>query len=196
MRFQYLFYLFFLPTCLPAQDYITTMLQERKSKDSLFRYDENSPIKAGEKEKFEGLAYYKIDSTYCLQATYLPLTKVKQVKMRTTHNGTPRLFKRAGELHFQVAGKVYKLFAYQPTGRQVFKNFLFVPFYDATNGTTTYGGGRYLDITLPKNAQKVVLDFNKAYLPYCAYNETYVCPIPPKENRLPIKIEAGEQLKE
>jgi hypothetical protein len=69
---------------------------------------------------------------------------------------------------------------------------LFLPFNDATNGTTTYGGGRYLDLEIPKEgSKKIRIDFNKAYNPYCAYNHTFSCPIPPSENNLPIAIPVG-----
>ena len=72
----------------------------------------------------------------------------------------------------------------------LYKDYLFLPFTDPTNGVTTYGGGRYLDLMIP--ATKVVqLDFNKAYNPYCAYSGNYSCPIPPEENHLEIEIKAG-----
>jgi uncharacterized protein (DUF1684 family) len=188
-----LFCLLCLPTLLSAQNYTQRILQERAIKDSLFRYGDHSPVK--KITSFTALVYYAPDSAYSVQATYVPLEKVKQIKMRTTHNGAPRLFRRAGELQFSIAGKPYKLFAYQAVGaRNLPKGFLFVPFYDETSGKETYGGGRYLDLILPKEGKTIALDFNQAYSPYCAYSADYVCPIPPKENRLPTKIEAGEKV--
>jgi uncharacterized protein (DUF1684 family) len=75
-----------------------------------------------------------------------------------------------------------------------YKNYLFVPFKDMTNGKETYGGGRYLDLeTTDIQNDSVILDFNKAYNPYCAYSNGYSCPIPPKENHLAVSIEAGEK---
>ena len=71
---------------------------------------------------------------------------------------------------------------------------LFIPFTDRTNGHETYGGGRYLDAPLPEaNAPEITLDFNRAYNPYCAYNNAYSCPVPPAENRLQVAIPAGEK---
>jgi uncharacterized protein (DUF1684 family) len=75
--------------------------------------------------------------------------------------------------------------------RKKFKNYLFIPYKDKTTRNETYGGGRFLDFEIPKNAT-VILDFNLAYNPYCAYSHRYSCPIPPEENTLNVKIEAGE----
>ena len=69
-------------------------------------------------------------------------------------------------------------------------DYLFLPFTDLTSGDGSYGGGRFLDTTIPKG-DTIVLDFNKAYNPYCAYNSAYSCPIPPKENDLLVRVEAG-----
>jgi uncharacterized protein (DUF1684 family) len=71
-----------------------------------------------------------------------------------------------------------------------FEDYLFLPFLDDTNGETSYAGGRYLDLRIPKN-DLIILDFNETYNPYCAYNERYSCPIVPRENYIPLKIEAG-----
>jgi uncharacterized protein (DUF1684 family) len=78
--------------------------------------------------------------------------------------------------------------------QEKYKDYLFVPFGDATSGFTSYGGGRYMDFRLQdiKNNQ-LIIDFNKAYNPYCAYTTGYNCPIPPKENLLTVAIPAGEK---
>jgi len=75
----------------------------------------------------------------------------------------------------------------------IYKNHIFIPFTDLTNGEETYGGGRYIDATIPKG-KSITLDFNYSYNPYCHYTEGYNCPIPPKENFLDIKIKAGEKI--
>jgi hypothetical protein len=74
-------------------------------------------------------------------------------------------------------------------------NRLFVPFTDLTSGSETYPGGRYIDLDLTKSGI-YVLDFNRAYNPYCYYNKTYDCPIPPRENRLQVPIRAGEKTRD
>ena len=76
-----------------------------------------------------------------------------------------------------------------------YAGFLFLPFKDLTNGKETYGGGRFMDILIP-DTDKIILDFNKAYNPYCAFSHRYSCPLPPFENWLKTEIPAGEKLKQ
>ena len=71
-----------------------------------------------------------------------------------------------------------------------YKNYLFLPYTDLTNGFESYGGGRYIDLTIP-DCNEIIIDFNKSYAPSCAYNHSYSCPVPPKENHLNVRIEAG-----
>jgi uncharacterized protein (DUF1684 family) len=74
--------------------------------------------------------------------------------------------------------------------KEGYKDYLFLPFTDLTNGNETYGSGRYIDLRIPER-ETIIIDFNKAYNPYCAYNYGYACPIPPKENKLKVEIRAG-----
>ena len=116
--------------------------------------------------------------------------------MKTSGWKTPRYFKYA-LLTFKVAGKEQQLTAYQNESllkNEQYKDMLFIPFTDKTSGIESYGGGRYLEIytTNIKN-NKIELDFNKVYNPYCAYAGGYNCPIPPIENNLLISINAGEK---
>lgn len=116
--------------------------------------------------------------------------------MKTSGWKTPRYFKFAS-LIFLVDGKVQHLTAYQNeflTQTEQYKNMLFIPFTDETSGVESYGGGRYLEIysTAIKDGE-IILDFNKVYNPYCAYTSGYNCPIPPAENNLSVKINAGEK---
>jgi hypothetical protein len=80
------------------------------------------------------------------------------------------------------------------TKKEGYEDFLFLPFNDYTNGNETYGGGRYLDLRIP-DGSTIILDFNKAYNPYCAYTDRYSCPVPPKENSITTYIYAGVQFK-
>ena len=112
--------------------------------------------------------------------------------MKTSTSRTP-MYIKYGELHFELEGKPMVLNVYMDielSKKPGFKDYLFLPFLDLTNGETTYAGGRYLDIVIPKS-KEVVLNFNKAYNPYCAYNHNYSCPLVPRENDLDIAIEAG-----
>ena len=98
-----------------------------------------------------------------------------------------------GIVSFELQGKTFELAVYQGQDLMTkagFEDYLFLPFMDHTNGETTYGGGRYIDLRIPEN-DTMLIDFNKAYNPYCAYDEKYSCPIVPRNNYLDIKVEAG-----
>ena len=110
------------------------------------------------------------------------------MKTSTTRLSKERVF---GILSFTIKGLNYSLKVYQSESSVLeSSDYLFLPYLDATNGITTYGGGRYLDLKIPKG-DSIWLDFNKSYNPYCIYNERYSCPIVPIENLLPIKVDAG-----
>ena len=114
--------------------------------------------------------------------------------MKTTTDRLP-LYRKYGIASFRLNGKDFQLSLYQPQQEITstdHSNLLFLPFNDLSNGKTSYGGGRFIDIETPAvNAKTVIIDFNKSYNPYCAYNSKYSCPIPPKENDLEIEIPAG-----
>jgi uncharacterized protein (DUF1684 family) len=89
--------------------------------------------------------------------------------------------------------KPYKLTLLEAVNKKTgYEKFILIPFGDKTNGTETYGGGRYIDITIPEG-NKAIIDFNMAYNPYCAYSAKYTCPIPPKENILDVEIKSGQK---
>ncbi|MDJ1492424.1 DUF1684 domain-containing protein [Cytophagaceae bacterium DM2B3-1] len=101
-----------------------------------------------------------------------------------------------GKLVFKVKGEECVLTVYQSMDllrNPMYKDYLFVPFTDLTTDESSYGAGRYMDMRISDD-EIVWIDFNKAYNPYCAYSDQYSCPITPAENRLPVKIEAGEKI--
>ena len=105
-----------------------------------------------------------------------------------TSTGSVSEYAKYGHVSFDVNGAIATLQVYQdPEGGD-----FFLPFVDATAPADTYGAGRYLDIE-PSGAGKFLIDFNYAYNPYCAYNDKWSCPIPPRENRVKVRIEAGEK---
>ncbi len=166
----------------------------RTMKDNQFRMGRNSPLTAVQRQSFEQLHYFPVDYNYRVNARYVQNPSPALFAIQTS-SGKERVYARVGRLDFKINGIGYSLMAYQSL-EEVQKRseggHLFVPFTDATSGGKSYGGGRYLDIPLPKDAS-VNIDFNLAYNPYCAYNSKYSCPIPPRENRLPVEIVAGEQ---
>jgi uncharacterized protein (DUF1684 family) len=140
--------------------------------------------------------FYEPDSTYRITATVERIPNAEPFDM-PTYNGKTRPHVAYALLSFVLNGKPQKLTLYRNLNvirLPEYRDYLFLPFKDATSGKETYGGGRYLDLRTGEiqNGQ-VVLDFNKAYNPYCAFKEGYPCPIPPKNNTLLVAIEAGEK---
>lgn len=163
-------------------------MQWRAGKDAMFRSDD-SPLPAEDRAAFSGLTYFPYDSTRTYLVSLEPILEPDTLRMSTTTGGL-RAYVRFGRLTFRdQQGRPHHLTAYRPADGA---DYLFVPFYDATNRTDTYGGGRYLE--LPADPQgRYVLDFNYAYSPFCVFDATYSCPVPPSENRLEAPIRAGER---
>ncbi|MFC6996082.1 DUF1684 domain-containing protein [Rufibacter roseus] len=173
--------------------YMADIARHRASEDSLFKYGEKSPLPAEVRASFAGLDYFPVDTAYRVKARFVHTPQETIFKMATTTGRLPEYLKY-GELHFALQGQLLKLNVYQNQElirQPKYMNCLFIPFTDATTGHETYATGRYLDFTIPMGADTVWIDFNKAYNPYCAYSPAYSCPIPPKENKLPVRVEAG-----
>jgi hypothetical protein len=175
--------------------YAEAVEQFRADKDAFFKTDPRSPIPAGERGALSGLPYYAVDEAYRFEdRTLEPYTGDEPSHFQIpTSDGKLRPAHRAGTLGFELGDQSHKLTAYvldegDPTS-------LFVPFLDATSGTETYGAGRYLDLE-PEDDGTYALDFNLAYHPSCVYDPIYSCPLTPAENRLPVRVEAGERLAE
>ncbi len=151
-----------------------------------------SPLESTDFEKFSSLNFFPSNVSAVVNASFTKYKKTKKFKMKTSTTRKPVYVKYA-EVRFIYEGKTCSLTVYQNT--ELMKNpgyedYLFLPFTDLTNGETTYGGGRYIDLRIPEG-EMIVIDFNKAYNPYCAYSHKYSCPIPPPENFLDLKVEAG-----
>ena len=176
-------------------DYSQTILSARTEKDRAFRESRESPLKAEQRAAFKSLAYFVPDESYRIAAALRVAAENEQVvSTMPTSTGKVRQMRRVGSLEFNLKGQPLSLVAFledSESGRS--SRRLFVPFSDLTSGTETYPAGRYLDLDATPTGL-YDLDFNKAYNPYCAYNETYDCPFPPKENRLNLAIRAGEKM--
>ncbi len=173
-------------------NYVESVASARAAKDAAFRASAE-PIPFADHDTFLPLAYFPIDPAYAVPASFTedPPAARQRVEMQTsTHE--PRQMEKLGTLAFTLDGRLLHLSAYREVGESA--DHLFVPFTDLTSGKETYRAGRYLDIARSPTGVYVV-DFNKAYNPYCAYNPTYDCPYPPKENRLAVAIRAGEMVK-
>jgi len=153
-----------------------------------------SPLTAEDLKSFKTLDFFNINEKFKVKAT-LKLTPNEPIfEMQTTTERVP-LYRKYAVASFSIDGKKFQLSLYQNQQNLTsmeYGNLLFLPFNDISNGKTSYGGGRYIDVEIPKEgSNSIIIDFNKAYNPYCAYNHKYSCPIPPKENTLHISIEAG-----
>jgi uncharacterized protein len=164
----------------------------QQNMNTSFRDSTKSPLKEIDRQRFEGLDFFEINQKYAVIATFVRTKKEKPFEMPTTTTRKP-LYVKYGELHFTIDGVRCVLNVYQNLDfikNPMYKDYLFLPFTDRTSGVESYGGGRYLDLKIPKD-KKVLLDFNLAYNPYCVYNEKYSCPIPPEANDLNVGIYAG-----
>ena len=165
----------------------------RAQKDELFRSHPQSPLPDAERIGFSGLPYWPFDPSMRVAARFSP-----DVANAWPESGEIAFF-RIGYLDFELQGAALRLPAFWIAG---YAGGLFVPFRDATSGQETYGGGRYLLDTIKSadfgsqlDPARVVLDFNYAYHPSCAYDPRWVCPLAGPDSRLPIPIRAGERLR-
>jgi uncharacterized protein (DUF1684 family) len=151
-----------------------------------------SPLMAEDLAKFTSLDFFPINPKAFVIARFVRTKKEKPFEMKTSTSRTP-IYIKYGEISFRLEGKVLKLNVYRDVElakKEEFKDYLFLPFSDATSGKESYIGGRYIDLKIPKG-NTIVVDFNTAYNPYCAYNYKYSCPLVPLENDLDVAITAG-----
>lgn len=176
-----------------SPDWIKDIEQQRQVKNKSFREGKDSPLPKTAKKIFHGLPYFPVNAKFRCEGSITRYEKHETFDIIAS-DGEKRKTLRYGYFDFQLEGKtnrlqVYKMLDIAPQ----YRHLLFVPFLDATSGHESYGGGRYIDLEERKDNHYVV-DFNLAYNPSCAYGKTgYSCPIPPAENRLTVRIEAGEK---
>ncbi|MEZ4886106.1 MAG: DUF1684 domain-containing protein [Chitinophagales bacterium] len=175
-----------------AQDHASEIVEFQNELNESFRSEDESPLTEKAKKKFKGLKFFPINEEYRVEADFVRIEDAVPFQMQTTTDRLPT-YEQYGIAAFTLEGKTYQLIIYQShqlREMEEYKNHLFLPFKDLTSGNKTYGGGRFMDLEIPEG-DKIIIDFNKAYNPYCAYNHHYSCPIPPKENYLDIKVLAG-----
>ena len=157
-----------------------------------FSDPERSPLVKDSIPKFKTLNFFTVDNTYIVRASYKEVKNGREFDMKTTTDRKPK-YRTFAKLEFEMDGIKHKLTAFQNVEFAKcpeYDSTLFIPFNDHTNGLESYGGGRYIDLPIPKT-DSINLNFHLAYNPYCAYNDKYSCPIPPEENKLEVKIRAG-----
>ncbi|MDR9456782.1 MAG: DUF1684 domain-containing protein [Salegentibacter sp.] len=174
------------------KEYLAELQQHRKAIDLKFADEEESPLEENDLRDFKNLDYFEADPKFRLKAKFVRTPNTPLFAMPTTTLRLP-LYRKYAEIYFSLNGKKYKLDCYQNQeliSDPEYHDYLFLPFTDLTNGETTYSGGRYLDLRIPEG-DSIILDFNKTYNPYCAYNGEYSCPVVPNENHLEIPVAAG-----
>ena len=179
-------------SCGPGKEELLGETEWQRKTNAMFKDASKSPLKKQDLKRFKSLDFYKYDSIYRVEARLKRTPDSKWFKMKTTteEETDERVY---GILSFELKGKIHQLNVYQSKSSTAFGKMdksLFLPFLDDTNGETSYSGGRYINLTIPEN-DTIIVDFNEAYNPYCAYNENYSCPIVPRVNYVPVKIEAG-----
>jgi len=152
----------------------------------------HSPLLDKDRLNFNGHDFFEPNPVFYVQAKFKRTKNEEVFEMKTSTSRRPT-YKKYGEIKFKINGKKFKLNIYQNQrlmNNELYADHLFLPFTDLTNGEESYGGGRYIDLTI-SDSKTMIINFNKAYNPYCCYNSRYSCPIPPKENHLNIKVTAG-----
>ena len=186
----------FVLACKQDKKFISSFEHEvRSHQEALnkqFKNEIDSPLTEEDFKSFQALEFYPADESFKVRAKLTFHPDSKPFPMKTTTSRLP-IYRHYATASFELQGKSYQLELYQnqqlltdPT----FREQLFLPFTDLSNGNGSYGGGRYIDLEIPEG-DEIVIDFNQSYNPYCAYNKKYSCPVPPEVNHMDVAIVAG-----
>lgn len=165
--------------------------QEELNKE--YRDPKKSPLESKALKRFKKHDFFPVDLKYRVRAILTITDNTPFFQMKTTTERLPQ-YRRFGFITFTLNELEFQLPVYQSQDLmrvKEYEDYLFLPFTDLTNGKESYSGGRYLELRIPKDGNEVVVDFNKAYNPYCVYNSRFSCPIVPVENTLEVEIRAG-----
>lgn len=180
-----------LLSCKEQKRYIPNLTEFQKELNASFKDVTKSPLAKNDRQNFVSLDFFDFDSSYVVKAVLIPSSKDSIFNMKTN---TDRMhsYNKYGKIKFKLNENYFELNVYKDNELITDKtdDELFLPFYDNTNGITTYSGGRYIDLKFSKDSI-IYIDFNKAYNPYCVYNYKFSCPIVPSENYLELDIRAG-----
>lgn len=164
----------------------------QKNLDREYADKKESPLTEKDRQEFKGLDYFPVDGKYFVEAKFIRTENEQPFEMKTSTARRP-MYVKYGEAVFTIDSKECRLNIYRSidlSKTEKYRDYLFLPFLDLTSGEESYGGGRYIDLKIPEG-DTIVIDFNRAYNPYCAYNSKYSCPVTPRENTLDVAIKAG-----
>lgn len=173
-----------------SEAYTESIQKFRQEKETFMKRSGDSPLSLEQKKGFDGLNYYPPNPDYKVNARLTPFQNKTIVNIPTSDNRMKSYIKYAFA-EFELNDTTQRVLLLKAVDSDN-PNDIFFAFSDATSGKETYGGGRYIDIT-SNSDRRVIIDFNKAYNPFCVFNENYSCPFPPKENQLTVAIKAGEK---
>ncbi|MFD1685792.1 DUF1684 domain-containing protein [Halobellus litoreus] len=176
------------------EDYVSELRTNREEKDDFFGSHPQSPVPPEHREEFDGLEYFAPAPEYRVDATVETHADPEPVPMETTAGNEVR-YVRVVTFEFDLADETHRVHGYKQRPDDD-EEPVFVPFRDKTTGQETYRGGRYLELHPAgelEDGETVLLDFNLAYTPFCAFSETFECPLPPEENWLETAVRAGEK---
>jgi uncharacterized protein (DUF1684 family) len=177
-----------------AQFDLASVEKFQKGMNAEYADAKTSPLLPDDLKSFQTLDFYPANELFFVVAKFIRTENEQLFEMKTTTARKP-LYVKYGEAHFSIDGQDFKLNIYsniELSKKKEYKDYLFLPFSDLTCGNESYIGGRYLDLEIPQG-DTIVIDFNRSYNPYCAYNPKYSCPKVPLENDLKIEIRAGVQ---
>ncbi|MEL7123728.1 MAG: DUF1684 domain-containing protein [Bacteroidota bacterium] len=190
----FLFFLFVVfVNAQTDKTYKKALKEHRKSYKKAFVENDQGPL---DNKGVKKMDFYKANESFIVEAA-VELTPDSKPFEMATYSGITKTYRKYATLSFEINGEPHQLAVYQNMKLMrmpMYRNRLFLPFKDATNGDDTYGGGRYIDMSTNNIVDgKIEIDFNKAYNPYCAYSDGYNCPVPPLENHLKSAILVGEK---
>ena len=175
-----------------SDTYVKEIESYQNEQTKKFKDPDDSPLSTSDMKRFEAHEYFDIDESYRVEARFEVVEEPETFLMKTNTSRLPE-YNVYGVVYFELKGKDIKLNVYKSLSTYddpEYGDYLFFPFTDWTNGEESYATGRYIDLRIPEG-NTIVIDFNKSYNPYCAYSKNYSCPIPPEDNHLDMRVEAG-----
>lgn len=196
--FNYLSSILLFGLCINLQaqnaDYKKQVVYYQDSINHFLKNPTSTYILKEEFDDFESMNFFAISDEYKIHALLIESPTHEVFKLTYSKDPNAPVYVVYGQVHFEVNGKKCNLNVYQKTdwlGNPELKNQLFLPFKDWTNGPQSYGGGRFLDLTIPKEGNMLTIDFNMSYNPPCAYNYNMACPLIPESNYIETEVYAG-----
>jgi len=189
---------FYASPLLSQSEWTREAKEFQKTLNEEYKDLKNSPLRDSVRiVNFKGHEFFEISENYRVKAKLIKATKPDTIKIMTS-SGRIKNYDKYAKALFEIDGQEYSLTLYQShrlRAMDQYKDYLFLPYKDHTNGIESYGGGRYIDLRIPEG-DEIIIDFNQSYNPLCAYSDGYSCPIPPEENHLEREIRAGVKYKE